>query len=284
VTVKPNCNSWKGNGEGDLTKSSRDGQAKSSQLEPPLRRVSHEERVSLGEKVAADLVARYKAVVLAVLIVGSTAKKLERPYSDLEMLCVFKDGLEVPPMKYLAHNGLLVEVEFSQESKLLEDARKVSMDWPWYADQYRNRIVLFEKDGWLTKLDQAVAENDKADFTEAIRIAALAMTESLAAVRNAEYVKDRVALRSGAYWMAMDTAKLVLLLNRRYVLTTSWFWKQAFECPQRPEDFRKLIDTAAGFVDSTDSERVEAVEKLWKQTIKLVLARGISIESTKLAV
>lgn len=237
-----------------------------------------------GEKIAADLVSRYRDAVLAVWIVGSTAKKLERPYSDLEMLCVFTDGLEVPPMKYLSHNGLIVDIGFSQESKLLEDARKVSMEWPWYADQYRNRIALFERDGWLTKLDQAVAENDRADFTDAIRTGALAMTETLAAVRNADYTRDHVALRSGAYWMAMDTAKLVLLLNRRYVLTTSWFWKQAFECPQQPEDFKKLVNTAAGFVDSTDAERVDAAEKLWKQTIKLVLAHGISIESTELTV
>lgn len=262
-------------------KSSRqDGQTGSPQPEPPLRRVSHEERVSLGEKIAADLVARYGNAVLAVCIVGSTAKNLDRPYSDLEMGCVLTDGLEAPPMKYLAHNGLLVQIEFLQESKLLEDARKVTMDWPWYADQFRNRIVLFERDGWLTKLERAVAEDDKADFTDVIRWVALAMTETLAAVRNADIVQDQVALRSAAYSMAVDTAKLVLLLNRRYVLTTSWFWKQAFECSEQPEDFKGLVRTAAGFVDSTDAERIDAVEKLWKQTIKLVYARGISIEST----
>ena len=234
----------------------------------------------MGEKLAADIVARYKDAVLAVCIGGSTAKKLDRPYSDLEMFCVLTDGLEVPEMKYLARNGLLVQIEFFQESKLLEDARKVSMEWPWYADQYRNRIVLFEKERWLSKLKQAVEEDDKADFTGVIRWAALAMTETLAAVRNADIVQDQIALRSAAYWMALDTAKLVLLLNRKYVLTTSWFWKQAFECQEQPEDFERLIRTAAGFVDSTDAERVNAVEKLWKKTIKLVHARGISLEST----
>jgi len=238
----------------------------------------------LGEKIAADLVAKYKDAVLAVCIVGSTAKKLDRPYSDLEMICIVTDGLEVPEAKYLAHSGLLVEIVYSQQSKFLEDARKITMEWPWYADQYRNRLVLYEKEGWLRKLDQAVSENDKADFTEAIRIAALAMTETLAAVRNAGIVHDSVVLRSGAYWMAMETAKLVLLLNRRYVLTTSWFWKQAFECPEQPKDFENLAKLAAGFVDTTDSERLDAVEKLWKEAIKLVLARKISIESTSMTV
>jgi kanamycin nucleotidyltransferase len=258
--------------------------AKSPEIEPPLRKVSHEERLSLGKKIAVDLIAKHKYAVRAVCIVGSTAKKLERPYSDLEMFCVVSDSVEVPPMKYLVHNGLLVQIEYPQESKLLEDARKVTMEWPWYADQYRNRIVLFERNGWLRKLDEAVADSDSTDFTDAIRTAALAMTETLAAVWNADYIHDHVALKSGSYWMAMETAKLVFLLNKRYVLTSSWFWKQAFECPQQPKDFKRLVNTAAGFVNSTDAERVDAVEKLWKETVKLVLARGISIESTGITV
>jgi hypothetical protein len=37
------------------------------------------------------------------------------------------------------------------------------------ADQYRNRIVVFERDNWLKKLEEAVAENDRADFVEELR-------------------------------------------------------------------------------------------------------------------
>ena len=110
------------------------------------------------------------------------------------------------------------------------------------------------------------------------------MTESLAAVRNANLKDDLVDLRTRAFYLAWDTAKLVYLLNRKYVLTTSWFWKQLFECPEQPRDFRKLIDIAAGFAPSTKQELVETAERLWKATIIMVRKRGISIESAEILV
>ena len=54
------------------------------------------------------------------------------------------------------------------------------------ADECRNRIVLFERDGWTAKLTEAVRENDAKDFSDTIRFAALGVTELLEAVRNAE--------------------------------------------------------------------------------------------------
>src|SRR5947209_9988017 len=73
------------------------------------------------------------------------------------------------------------------------------------------------------KLEKAVAENDRADFTEELRWAAETVTESLAAVRNAHLKRDQRDLRTRAFYMAWDTARVVFLYNRRYVLTTSWF-------------------------------------------------------------
>ncbi len=246
--------------------------------EPPLRKVSHEERMEVGRQICARILESFKEGVLAVFISGSTAKSLDRPYSDLEMACIVRDSVTLPP-KYYVHNGLLVEIDYPQESAFLRAARQLGSDWPIQADQYRNRIVLFERDGWLQKLDEAVRETDRADFKEALRFAALAMTESLAAARNARFQNDMVDLRTRAFYMAWDTARVVFILNRKYVLTTSWYWKQLFECPEQPKDFPKLVETVAGFVNSNREELVEAVERLWSETMLLVRGRGVSIES-----
>ena len=253
------------------------------QQEPPLRKVSHEERIDVGRRICTRILERYDEQVLAVLISGSTAKNLDRPYSDLEMMCIVRDGVTVPT-RYFLHKGLLVQIEYPQDSTFLKAARQPGWDWPIGADQYRNRIVLFERDGWLRKLDEAVQENDRTDFNEALRFAALAMTESLAAARNARFKDDMVDLRTRAFYMAWDTARVVFILNRKYVLTTSWYWKQLFECPVQPKDFRKLIDTVAGFASSNREELVEAVERLWSETMPLVTARGVSIESDDIQV
>ncbi len=166
----------------------------------------------------------------------------------------------------------------------LKEAARVGWDWPLGADQFRNRIVLFERHNWLKKLEEAVAQNDRADFTEELRWAVLTVTESLAAVRNARIKGDLRDLRTRAFYMAWDAARVVFLCNRKYVLTTSWFWKQLFECQEQPKDFRNLIDIVAGFTESTQTELVDATEKLWLETITMVRARGFSIESMDIIV
>ncbi len=258
-------------------------EAGSSKLEAPLRRVSHEERVELGREIASRVVDTYKDAVLAVCIYGSTAKKLDRPYSDLEIFCVVKDSLEVKNKLYV-HDGLLVEIDYLQESSFLKAATQVGWDWPIQADQYRNRIVLFERDNWLKNLENAVAENDRASFAEEVQRACMAMTESLAAVRNANLKGDKRDLRTRAFYMTWDTARVLFLHNRKHVLTTSWFWKQLFECKEQPRGFRKLVDIVAGFEKSTNSELVEATEELWRETMQMVQPTGISVRSTDITV
>jgi len=84
--------------------------------------------------------------------------------------------------------------------------------------------------------------------------------------------------------MAWDTARVVFLFNRKYVLTTSWFWKQLFECQEQPKGFRRLVEIVAGFEKSTNSQLVDATEELWRETMIMVQPRGISIESRKITI
>jgi len=112
----------------------------------------------------------------------------------------------------------------------------------------------------------------------------LRMTESLAAVRNADFKDDLVVLRTRAFYMAWDAARVVYLLNRKYVLTTSWYWKQLFECPEQPRELRRLVEIVAGFVNSSRQELVDAAERLWKETMILVIRRSVSIESSEILV
>src|SRR5437899_11993117 len=115
---------------------------------------------------------------------ASTAKNLDCPYSDLEIFYVVTDSLEVKNKRYV-YDGLMLEIDYFQESNFLKEAARVGWDWPLGADQFRNRIVLFERHNWLKKLEEAVAQNDRADFIEEFRWTVLAGTEVLVAVPNA---------------------------------------------------------------------------------------------------
>ena len=228
----------------------------------PLRKVSHEERIEIGRKISSQILDSYKDAVLAICIYGSVAKRLDRPYSDLEIFCVVTDNLELTS-KFYVYDGLLVEIDYFQESKFLGEAAKKGRDWHLGADQFGN---------------------DRMDFTQELQNATIGMTESLAAILNAHLKSDQRDLRTRAFYMAWDTARVVFLYNRKFVLTTSWFWKQLFECQKQPKRFRKLVNVVAGFEKSTSSELVDAAEQLWRETMLMVQQHGISIESTDVIV
>src|SRR2546426_5189837 len=192
----------------------------------------------IARQISVRVVEKYGPDILAVYVCGSTSKKLDRPYSDLELIVVVRDQAEIP-MKYYLHRGLIIQIEYFKASDILDAAERLTDNWPWEADQYRNRIALYERDGWFRKLDDAVAKNDKAGSVEAIRKSFMMMTESMAGMRNALVVEDKVGGLSRGGLLAEGAARRVLLLEPRYVATTSGFLKIDFGFDNEPRGFKE---------------------------------------------
>ena len=93
---------------------------------PPLRKISHEHRVELGRQISNRILETFGENVLAVFITGSTAKSLDRPYPDLEMIAVVQDVLDVPT-KYYVIDGLLVQLDYKKESIYLKDTNPATI-------------------------------------------------------------------------------------------------------------------------------------------------------------
>jgi len=233
--------------------------------------------LSIAHQISDRIVARYRNDVVAVYVCGSTSKKLDRPFSDLELIVVVRDRAEIP-MKYYLHRGLIIHIQYLKSSYALDDAEQFTDNWHWVADQYRNRIVLYERDGWLRRLNAAVAKSDKRDSREAIRKSFMMMTESMAVLRNDVLTNDSVGVLMRGRVLAEDAARILLLMNRRYVTTTSWFWKIAFDLPDKPKDFKKLVEKMSGFVPTTGEEVVASAERLYKEVSDLLTHHGVKIE------
>ena len=244
---------------------------------PKLRKYTHEYRLRIARLISDRVVKKYGRDVLAVYVCGSTSKRLDRAYSDLELIVVVRDQVKIP-MKYYLHRGLIINIEYPTSSYTLDDAEKFTKDWHWVADQYRNRIELYERDGWFRRLDEAVAKNDEKDSAEAIRKSFMMMTESMAVMRNAVLTNDNIGVLSSRRVVAEDAARVVFLLNRRYVTTTSWFWKILFDLSEKPKDFNALIKKICGFVPTTVEEVVSSSERLYREISELVADLGVKIE------
>ena len=248
-----------------------------------LGRFTHEQRIEIANRLCKLILEKHRERVLAVCVYGSTAKKLDRPYSDLEMFVVVRDGDEIPMKRYL-YRGLVVGIEYPLESMLLKAASKLGWSWHWEADGYRNRIVLFERDSWLSRLDQAVAVAEKTSNMEAVRSSAMNLTEEMTVFLNTLITDDPLVLKSRGVSLAQAAGDLVLLLNRRFVITTSWFWRQVFECATRPADLQELVEVLMGVRPSSREEMRKSADKLYSQMMEIVAASGVSLEARDLIV
>src|SRR5260370_40707287 len=141
---------------------------------PKLEKTAHAKRVAIASRISRGVLKKYKNDVLAVYICGSTSKDLDRPFSDLELIVVVRDTIEIP-MKYYLHRGLIIHIQYLKYSYTLDDAEQFTDNWHWVADQYRNRIVLYERDGWFRRLNEALARSDNRDSRDGIEKALMVM-------------------------------------------------------------------------------------------------------------
>lgn len=245
--------------------------------------MTHEERMEIARSLHTMILDTHGEAILAVLVTSSTAKGLDLPYSDLELTAVTRDGSEIEGQSYY-YRGLLIEIDYPEASKLLRSVRQVTALWPIVADGYRDIIILFERDGWTRQLRQALDERDASDFSRGIRMSLTTMLEDRDKVRNAQAEGDGFGVIALAADVGYWAANVVLFLNRRPMITTRWFYRRAFECPDQPPAFRALVELLRGVVHSSVDQVARTVEQLCDAVTAMARARGITVESDTLLV
>src|SRR2546428_3833404 len=108
------------------------GKKNRSVLVPKLRRFTHEGRLRSAHQISARIVEKYGSDVMAVYVYGSTSKKLDRPYSDLEMIVAVRDRAEIPMKSYL-HRGLIIHIQYLKSPNILDAAEQFTGNWHWEA-------------------------------------------------------------------------------------------------------------------------------------------------------
>src|SRR3989442_15325970 len=129
-----------------------------------LKKHTHEERLAISRQLSKQILDTYGDKIVAVLVTGSTAKNLDRPYSDLEMIAIVGDGIEIPIAQYI-HDGMSIQIDYVDGSSFLKDASRITFNWPLSQDQFRNRIVLYDPTAWVSKLDKVVSESETSGDT-----------------------------------------------------------------------------------------------------------------------
>jgi len=68
------------------------------------------------------------------------------------------------------------------------------------------------------------------------------------------------------------------------LLIVSRIWKIAFDVPNKPEDFKKLVEKMCGFVPTIEKDIAVASERLYREIHDLVIEKLTGIERDDLCV
>src|SRR5437879_13702737 len=103
-----------------------------------LKKHTHAERLELSRQLSKQIVDTYGDKIMAVLVTGSTAKNLDRPYSDLEMIVIVRDGVEIPIAQYI-HYGMSIQIDYIEGSNFLKYSRRITLTRRYHRIHYETR-------------------------------------------------------------------------------------------------------------------------------------------------
>jgi kanamycin nucleotidyltransferase len=210
-------------------------------MPPPT--FSHQQRLATARTIFERLRACYGSDLLAVAIEGSVAKRIDGPYSDLELRAILRR--DVDRWYAFFYQGLFCGVSYTSLAQAEIDARRIDYQWPVTFDRMVTRRVLYDPDGVFTHLAEvARAAERMAPWEELVRDAVTDMYEQVAKVFNAleapqgSYEMGAVAAaRNVAYWSALAVA----LYNRHRYRSIIRMYDEAISLPMKPYGYEHLL-------------------------------------------
>jgi len=233
-------------------------------------------RIAAAEAVCRHVLSCYGEDVLGVAIYGSVARGDDGPHSDVELMVVTTPAIS-PPNTWVFENGVLLDVSFVSEERLMANAGKVGSWWPIEADGYRLFRVLFEREPIFERVRRASESASEEAFLSAMRFSLAEAFEALGKLRNAWWRGQRDNVLAEARWFALVSTMFVGLANRQHYPTGRYIWSMAVQFPQRPRDYAALLPVVAGFRTLDPAEVYQAAETLWQRLETFAEERGVRL-------
>ncbi len=242
--------------------------------------MTQEDRLAVARDLAQRILAKYSDAVLGIAIYGSVARRADTSYSDIELKVVTTDSVEEHDVEYVHGSGVKVEINYEQAQNYLRRAGSVDSEWPIWAAQYRQQLVLFERENFFTKARQVVESMKDEDFRAAqAQLIAEDLYELMNKIRGAWAQSEEENLRWWAGRLLWFSIMWLGLANRRYFTTGGTVWEEVRRFAILPKDFESRLRVLAGFQPSSASEVHRAAGELWAEIQKLAEVQGIVWQS-----
>lgn len=234
--------------------------------------VSRAERLKIAEEIAQRARELHGAELLAVGVYGSVARGTDGPYSDLEMLCVLREGNAEYSYEWSA-GPWKAEVDFYSAAVLLTKAAEVEGRWPLTHGAFATVLPLYDPESFFTSLAAAATGGSPEQFKAAIEEALVGeLYEWIGKLRNGNTAYQAEL----AIGMAKYTAFILGLHHRRLFTTGPRVLEEALTLPDQPAGFDQLCDLV---MTGRLHDPAPACETLWTGLEAWAARNGYTIHS-----
>ena len=187
------------------------------------RTAETERRVALARLVCQRKRAELGEKLLAIAVYGSVAHGAAGPHSDLEMVLLTDDSLELTYEPFYT-DGVQGQCDVLLASRMLRAASGVTPKWGIQADQYRCHLVLWDPDGWFARVQAAAYALADDAFQSALREGWWPAHEIRNKVRNALLAGDPPRAMFHAWEFTYVCAMRIALHERRPYESDRTLW------------------------------------------------------------
>jgi kanamycin nucleotidyltransferase len=227
--------------------------------EQPLSRADEtERRVALARVVAERKRAEMGEHLLAVACYGSVAHGAAGPHSDIELLLLTDDTVELTYEPCFV-DGVQCQCDILPASRMLRAAPRVTEKWGIEADQHRCHLDLWDPDGYFARVRAAASDLRDDDFEAALRSGWWAAYEIRNKARNGLLANDAPRAIFHGWEFAYACAMRIALRERRPYESDRTIWA---DVSRRGYDMPALIAALSG----GDAQALwRAMDAAWEQ-------------------
>lgn len=199
------------------------------------------------------------------------------------MYVITRRRLKLRNRRYV-YKGMPVEISYIPEKEMVQRARQITPDWSLVSDFYRSYLILYERDGWFTKLRRAVQSQNPEDFKVSIEESLVWLHELMGKIKNAYLHNDRFLFLWLASFLGWESIMFLGLINQQYYMSERYIFETVFTFPVLPKNYRSLL----GIVfhgSTTERKRIyRACERLFNEMKRLARQHRITPEQSRLKV
>ncbi|WP_027483289.1 kanamycin nucleotidyltransferase C-terminal domain-containing protein [Deinococcus pimensis] len=202
-------------------------------------RATHDQRLDRARRITHLVRSAYGERVLAVGVYGSTARALDRSFSDLELAVVLPGLRRFARQEYFL-DGWKTEVEYWPPERLVDEQKELDLEWPFRGGQFSDVLALHDPHGFWAGV--AAFHPGEAEFRDALREALVGeYLEHLGKYLNAAESGDAGEQRLAYVTLTLDALGLAGLLNRRWYVSRATAAREALSFELLPAGHEALL-------------------------------------------